>query len=369
MTQIGVDAFSHCGAIEAFTVPPENPAYASIDGVLFSKAEKSLLAYPGGSSRTVYSIPENILHIEKNAFSGYLVLRIFIPSTVTSIEEGTFRSGKFRFDVSPDNPCLAVQDEALISTAEHSLIALPAGYFHSSFSVPDGIERISEYAFYFCDSLEKISLPESLVSIGAFAFSNCSRLKQISLPDGITEIEPETFSSCYNLQSIELPDSVIHIGDNAFYRCSSLSEIVLPTGIVSIARKAFQGCSGLTAIVLPDQLECLSEGVFAECEKLTQVTLPQSLKTIEAKAFSGCVKMTEMIIPDGVVSIGEQAFSKCDSLKSVSIPETVNSIGENAFPSSSRLLITVVEGSYAAKYCSTNNLNYTYSDSLDWLNS
>jgi len=46
----------------------------------------------------------------------------------------------------------------------------------------------------------------------------------------------------------------------------------------------------------------------------------------------------------------------------------VTSIGENAFSDCENLTLTVPRDSYAAQYCKDNNLNYTYPDSLDWLN-
>ena len=43
---IGSGAFSHLGGIEYFVVGEGNTTYSTIDGVLYNKKEKSLIAYP-----------------------------------------------------------------------------------------------------------------------------------------------------------------------------------------------------------------------------------------------------------------------------------------------------------------------------------
>ena len=52
----------------------------------------------------------------------------------------------------------------------------------------------------------------------------------------------------------------------------------------------------------------------------------------------------------------------------MTIPSSVTSIGDDAFSDCSESLqITVTRDSYAAQYCKDKKLNYTYTDSLDWL--
>ena len=46
----------------------------------------------------------------------------------------------------------------------------------------------------------------------------------------------------------------------------------------------------------------------------------------------------------------------------------VTSIGDEAFSGCSSLTLTVSRDNCAAQYCKENGLDYTYPDSLDWLN-
>jgi len=71
--------------------------------------------------------------------------------------------------------------------------------------------------------------------------------------------------------------------------------------------------------------------------------------TAEITKYDG--KAAELIVPDTldgyiVTGIGEDAFYHC--LKNA--------------------VFTVVRDSWAAQWCKENGLNYTYTDSLDWLN-
>ena len=84
-------------------------------------------------------------------------------------------------------------------------------------------------------------------------------------------------------------------------------------------------------------------------------------------------KAENLTIPDQldghpVTAIRDFAFSDCSSLTSVSIPDSVTAIGDRAFSNCSNLTLSVGRDSYAFQYCKENGLNYTYNDSLDWLN-
>ena len=58
----------------------------------------------------------------------------------------------------------------------------------------------------------------------------------------------------------------------------------------------------------------------------------------------------------------------CESLTAVTIPDSVTSIGEDTFENCPCLTLIVGRGSYARQYAIDNEIEYTYPDSLDWLN-
>lgn len=90
--QIGTNPFENC-RISEISVDQENEVYGSIDGVLFEKDTRTLIAYPMNKPGSYYSIPEGIECIGNNAFINNSVLtEVYFPETLTDIDEGAFDS-------------------------------------------------------------------------------------------------------------------------------------------------------------------------------------------------------------------------------------------------------------------------------------
>ena len=303
VTSIGVNPFTYCGELKNINVSPDHPTLASIDGVLFDKTEKKLICYPCAFTQESYLIPQGISSIGDKAFySCESLAEIIIPESVTSVAERSFVGCRnlVKIRVSPEHPTFAAIDGALFDKTEKKLICYPCALAAESYSIPQGISAVGNYAFFSCKSLTKIAIPDSVSFIGDYAFASCSSLTEITIPDRVTSIGEAAFSSCSSLAEITIPDSVTTIGDYAFMVCASL----------------------------------------------TEVTLPDSVTSVGNSAFSFCYALTEVTIPDSVSFIGEEAFLFCESLT-----------------------LTVHQNSYAAQYAKENNLDYTYPDALDWLNS
>lgn len=92
-------------------------------------------------------------------------------------------------------------------------------------NLPDGIERIGNYAFWQNSQLESIIIPSSVKSIDNSAFAFCDRLKTIVLPDGLTTIGKHAFSQLDELESISLPESLERIGWDAFSYGNKLKNV------------------------------------------------------------------------------------------------------------------------------------------------
>ncbi|MGN0185078.1 MAG: leucine-rich repeat domain-containing protein, partial [Aristaeellaceae bacterium] len=105
-----------------------------------------------------------------------------------------------------------------------------------------------------------------------------------------------------------------------------------------------------------------------DCDALTSITLPDGLTSIGDYAFYDCDALTSITLPDGLTSIGDYAFYDCDALTSITLPDGLTSIGKYAFAGWYKPTLTVPRDSYAAEYAKENNLPYTYTDSMDWLN-
>lgn len=123
-----LNSFYDCTVV-TYEVPEDHPLYQAIDGVLFSKDGKTLLAYPNGRTDEHYDVPAGVEHIVRNAFgTNYL----------------------------------------------------------KTISLPIGLKTIADAAFAGCGRLQSIAVPLTVTEIGDYAFWRCVSLELVSLPDGLT---------------------------------------------------------------------------------------------------------------------------------------------------------------------------------------
>ena len=75
--------------LSAITVDTNNSVYSSVDGVLFDKAQGTLIQYPWGKAETNYTIPNSVINISRQTLSGncYGLTSVTIPNSVTNILE------------------------------------------------------------------------------------------------------------------------------------------------------------------------------------------------------------------------------------------------------------------------------------------
>lgn len=136
VTDIGRNPFEGC-PLTSIDVAADNPVYEQVDGVLFDKEQKMLVAYPHARAEDAYTIPEGVLHIGDAAFSNNQTLESII------ISDGAMSIGDMAFWA-----CVNL----------------------TSVTIPDGVTSIGEMAFDECDELVEVAIPASVVHIGEEAF-------------------------------------------------------------------------------------------------------------------------------------------------------------------------------------------------------
>ncbi|HTR40189.1 MAG TPA: leucine-rich repeat domain-containing protein [Pseudomonadales bacterium] len=87
VTNIAPLAFQYCYNLANYSVNATNPAYSSSNGVLFDKAQKTVVDYPEALANGSYTIPNGVTGIVWGAFEHCTSLtNVVIPNTVTSIQ-------------------------------------------------------------------------------------------------------------------------------------------------------------------------------------------------------------------------------------------------------------------------------------------
>ena len=141
-------------------------------------------------------------------------------------------------------------------------------------------------------------------------------ITRISLPDGLSRVGNMAFYECTNLASASIPSSVIVIGVGAFYHCSSMTMLNLNAGLRSIERKAFSQCEALADLRLPTTVHTIDTEAFYMCSSLTYVTLPAALSDMGSGVFSYCSSLIR-VDAEGNTEIPQWTFYGCDNLQVV----------------------------------------------------
>jgi len=203
VTNVEPQALAYCPSLTAIMVDIGNPAYSSVDGVLFNKNQTTLIQFPG-SRAGHYTIPASVNSIEKQAFEACSRLAgVTIPASVISIgsyaAENVFEAcdSLKAITVAEDNSIYTSVDGVLFDKAMNTLICFPGGRV-GHYAVPTNVYAIKNSAFVFCRGLDSVTIPSSVINIGKKAFYECTGLTNITIPAGVN-IEQGVFENCTSL--------------------------------------------------------------------------------------------------------------------------------------------------------------------------
>mgnify|MGYP002463338890 FL=1 len=137
-------------------------------------------------------ISDCVTSIGSYAFYGCnIITSIAIPESITSIEKCAFGECKklSAIDVNEINPNYKSIDGALFSKDGKTLICYPAGKNGKTYTIPENVTNIGDYAFAGCASLANITIHENIVGIGDYAFDSCTGIKTIDVLSKATVIQ------------------------------------------------------------------------------------------------------------------------------------------------------------------------------------
>lgn len=152
-----------------------------------------------------------------------------------------------------------------------NLEGIPKGEF-LELILPKTLEKLAEFSFAGCGSLERAVIPAG--RIGRRAFANCRNLRALELGPGVREIRGEAFRNCIALQSVELPDGLIRLGN----RPGMDSE-----GGDMYDLGAFDGCANLRRVRIGASLREVEGEPFTNCPRLMEVEVSPENRALEAR--------------------------------------------------------------------------------------
>ena len=410
---IGEYAFVGLTNLTAFSVSPENARYASVDGVLYSKDGKKLIARPAGRTGN-FTVPNTVETIGFGAFENTALSAVSFEEGINLLTVGyrAFYNSSSLVEITVPESVVSIDYYAFamcknlttVTFAGDNLRGVYEGAFYGdrnlkNITLPDEIVEISDFAFYGCSSLTALpisktnevkgiydyafaysgitdlTLPDSVTDVGAYAFMGL-KIRELVIPMANQKnlvIGIGAFRECEELEVLDLPfigsryeDEIYgwfgyifgagRVDANATYVPRSLKKVSIgvtaPDNWDRVFGTANGYFAGLEEIVLPEGLTgIVGWTAFRGCSNLTSVTIPDGVTNISDWAFEGCCSLTSVTIPDSVTSIGESAFSGCSSLTSIAIPDSVTSIDNYAFRYCSSLTsVTIPDGVTSIDY-------------------
>ncbi len=387
VTGIAAQAFYWCNGLEEVTIPN---SVTNIGDYAFYDCYYLTTVNMGSSVET----------IGDEAFACcYRLTSISLPNSLKSLGYAVFHESTALTEIAVAEGCENYcSDEygVLFNGDKTSLIQYPGNSKKTSYDIPNTVESIEDYAFYWSDRLKEVNMGSNVKSIGSWAFYRCENLKSIDLPATLTDIGEEAFYYCHSLETVEIPDlvttinygtfstckgltsvkignSVTSIGEEAFGYCTSLKSVEIGSSVESIGELAFYDCTSMASYVVSEDNQYYSSdeyGVFFNKDKTTLIQypvgsqavsydIPETVEYLDDLSFYNCAYLTTVGIPTSVTSLGYQVFCGCSALKSVVLPSSLTRLEESTFWQCTALetveipvSVTTI-GDYAFAYCSS----------------
>ncbi len=294
-----------------------------------------------------------VVGIVSNAFYFLEQLKsLTIPDSVTTISDGALplNINLEKIMVGEGNQHYKEIDGNLYTKNGETLVQYASGKKDAEYIVPKGVKTIAPYALYGVERLESIDFGTDLTTISDYAVSTCPSLKTIVIPEQVEYIGEYSFYYSTGATSLVLKAKNVTIGEKAFGHSFRLVEIYNLSGqdLTSYMDEESEiSCKIIEHTSLDEESVMKTEGDFVFVEKdsnvylvdylgtSAEVVLPQSYQAksymINKGAFYFNLSIERVVIPQGVTGVGEQAFQACDNLKYIEVADSVDVIGDRAF--------------------------------------
>ena len=271
-------------------------------------------AFANISNLTSVVFPSGVAGI--GGFAFYLstnLTNVGIPSTVTNIGTNVFADcySLQAISVDPANLFYSSVGGALFDYSQITLLQFPEAR-SGSFTIPNTVTSVGNYAFAFCQGLTGVTIPSSVTNLGNFAFDFCTNLSSVTI-GSVTNFGSAVFAGCTNLSAIMVdPANSFYTSSNGVLFNKSQTTLLqcpealaggsytIPAGVTTIESNAFQYCL-LTNLTIPNTVTNIGDYAFPQ-SRLTSVTINDGVPDIGTNAFYECYSLTNVLIPASVTN-------------------------------------------------------------------
>ena len=178
--EIGAFCFSGCPVLQTLRLP------------------QGLTEIPDGMLESCFrllelDIPDTVKTIGEGVFWGnFYLMELRLPASLETLEGMNFVMAHCleKFIVPAENQHFAAQDEGrvLLSADGKRFIHYGAWQERTSYTIPDGVEKIDSFAFMDMGVLTEVIVPEGVTTIETGAFLHAYALRRLVLPASAVEL-------------------------------------------------------------------------------------------------------------------------------------------------------------------------------------
>lgn len=348
--------------------PATGDMYAILSG--YENSPEGILDIPGliRVKVTTENITVPVTMIDEQAFiDREKITQVNIPSTIESIGNLAFNGciSLTSFNVNSKNANFCSENGILFNKAKTTLLQYPSAKADTDYSIPDGVTKIEDWAFYDCNKLTVMTIPSSVATIGEYALNFCTGLTELfvhaktpptvgtnafinvnlAIPVYVPAASLDTYKAAAawkdfnNLQALvteftvnnlkyKVTDYIANKVELTGYTTEPTGKLDIPASVTygsktysvtSIVEQAFDGCSALTEVTIPASVTSVGSDVFNGCSSLTQATIGDGLTEISMFMFTNCSALEKLVIGKGVTKIESFAFANCSNLKEITV--------------------------------------------------
>lgn len=184
--------------------------------------------------------------------------------------------------------------EGLLRIESNAFTGCPA--MKDTLVIPSSLRLIGDDAFTDCSGIPAVRwLAERCAAEKMRCFYRCLSLREVFVGPGVVSVPPNVFSDNRMLESVHLADGIQTIGKESFAMDSLITEVRWPSSLRVIEHAAFYECD-LREIVLPDSLEIVGTYSFAYNERLRRIVLGPAVSFVGTYAFADCYGLEEVTV-------------------------------------------------------------------------
>jgi len=321
-------------ALKAINVQPNNPSYASIDGVLTDSTSATLLLYPTDRPNSSYSVPSSIRYIADGAVNNTNHLgTLNIPSTLLDLGYNNLYGCQAlsAITVDPANSNYSSIDGVLTNKTKTSLIFYPTSRPNLRYVTPASINTLTSNSFTGTKFLQSLVISDTVTTLDRTSFNNLEALRSIKIGNGVTRIEENLLDhySTPKLKYVSIGRNVTSIGRWAFAGLTELESLYIPDSVTYIEMYAFRDIPSLTKLHLGTGL--IFRGAYIDYEILQGSSAlttyeycgtglsPSQLNDLGlyGKTNTGCstpASLTNILLSNGTSSTGSTGTNFVDTI-------------------------------------------------------